>query len=100
LLVYPPFIQKPYYTLMLFRWPTLVVILAGFATFSYPVSQRPICTPTTLHLSDALQFESVPRNLIIDLIRLACNPFNMLILLVYFLAHSATELVQTLGHGV
>jgi hypothetical protein len=56
--------------------------------------------PLSFNLANALQLESVPRNLIIDLIRLARNPFDMLILLVDFLTHSATELIQTLGHDV
>jgi hypothetical protein len=56
--------------------------------------------PPSFNLANALQLEPVSCNLVIDLICLAGNPFNMLILLVDFLAHSATELVQTLGHGV
>lgn len=49
---------------------------------------------------DTIQLEPVPRNLVIDIIRLACNASNVLILLIGFSTHCATQLVQALGCNV
>lgn len=49
---------------------------------------------------DTIQLEPVPCNLVIDIVRLACNASNVLILLVGLGTHCATQLVQALGCSV
>lgn len=49
---------------------------------------------------DTIQLEPVPRNLVIHSICLARNAGNVLVLLVSFGAHGATELVKALCGNV
>lgn len=51
-------------------------------------------------LTDTIQLEPVPRNLVIDSVCLACDTGNVLILLIRLGTHGTTELVQTLCSNV
>jgi len=57
--------------------------------------------PTHSHpLLNPVQPRTIHSNLIINLICLARNPLNMLILRIDFLTHRATEMIKTLGRSV
>ena len=58
------------------------------------------CFQHAYSLVDTLQLETVPGNLVVDLVRLARDTSNVFILGVDFGADCTAELVEALGHGV
>jgi len=72
--------------------PSSSPTLSNISTINNSTSSSP--------LTDTIQLVPVPRNLIINGIRLARNSSDMLVLLISLLTHGATEVVQALGGNV
>jgi hypothetical protein len=56
-----------------------------------------VLCPASQHLLDPVQPRPVHGNLVINLVRLACNPLDVFVLCVHLLTHCLTKLVQALS---
>jgi hypothetical protein len=79
-------------------WLELVFIQHRFNYTYIPNTIR--WQPPIIHLLDPIQPRTVHSDLVVHLIRLACNPLDVPVLRIRFLAHGATYLVETFGCAV